>query len=244
MKANFLKSAKVQELLSKIEENIDAYRSGNFDFLTSDTSCHFETSLEIDESKLASISCEKDNLKEVENCILMFEAMGDISHYLARDERLWVYLTHTVMLPYARVRWPIPADDEKAIKHIRTHFFSNGARGIERDNAASRLWWQATLCSRAKGISFSEALTSFLYMSDVRANIVERPTTSQNIHLFTAILKKLNESYKSEKRELFERTRFRAVMTELNLIGGVKLFAALPETSIVTILDQCITKVA
>lgn len=244
MKANFLKSAKVQELLSKIEENLDAYRSGNFDFLTSDTSCHFETSLEIDESKLASISCEKDNLKEVENCILMFEAMGDISHYLARDERLWVYLTHTVMLPYARVRWPIPADDEKAIKHIRTHFFSNGARGIERDNAASRLWWQATLCSRAKGISFSEALTSFLYMSDVRANIVERPTTSQNIHLFTAILKKLNESYKSEKRELFERTRFRAVMTELNLIGGVKLFAALPETSIVTILDQCITKVA
>lgn len=242
MKANFLKSAKVQELQSKVEDNLDAYRSGDFDFLIADTSCHFETSLEIDESKLALISCNKDEHKEVENCILMFEAMGSITHYLARDERLWVYLTHTTLLPYARNRWPIPTDDVEAIKHIRTHYFCNGARGVERDNAASRLWWQASICSRVKGISFSEALTSFLHKTDVRANIVERPTTSQNVHVFSAVLKRLHESYNSNK-ELFDRDRFRAVMKELNLIGGVKLFAALPETRIVAILDQCIAKV-
>ena len=73
MKANFLKSAKVQELLSKVEDNLDVYRTGNFDFLASDTSCHFETSLAIDEAKLALINCDKDNLKEVENCVLMYE---------------------------------------------------------------------------------------------------------------------------------------------------------------------------
>ncbi|MFZ4537073.1 DUF6339 family protein [Propionivibrio sp.] len=243
MKANFLKSAKVQELQLKVEENLDLYRNGNFDFLVSDTSCHFETSLVIDVSKLALITSDKINLNEVDNCLLMYQAMGTISHYLARDERLWVYLCHTQLLEYTRARWPIPQDDEKAIKHIKNHFFCIGARGIERDNAASRLWWQASLCSRANGITFEEALTCVLHQSDVRANIIERPTTSQNVIVFSAVLKKLNESYKSNK-ELFERDRFRSIMKELNLIGGVKLLAALPESTIAGILDQCVAKAA
>lgn len=241
MKGKFLKAVKVQELLSKISEELETYRTGNFDFLKTDTSCHFETSLDINEEKLTSITCDKDNLKEVENCVLMFQAIGGISHYLARDERLWVYLTHTILLPYTRSRWPIPEDNEKAIKHIKTHFFCVGARGIERDNSASRLWWLASLCSRADGVSFEEALTCFLHQSDVRANMVERPTTSQNVRVFSAIIRKLNDSYNSNK-ELFERKRFRSIMKELNLAGGVRLLAALPEKSIMQILGQCIAK--
>ena len=243
MKANLLKSVKVQELLAQIENNLDLYRAGNFDFLVPDTSCHFESSLDIDETQLAQITCDKDNLKEVENCLLMYQAMGALSHYLARDERLWVYLSHTVLLGYARSRWPIPAEDEVAIKHIQTHFFCIGARGIERDNVASRLWWQASLCCRVDGISHEEALACLLHQSDVRANIIERPTTSQNIPVFSAILKKLHESYKTNQA-LFERIRFRSIMKELNLIGGVKLLAALPEENITQILDQCIAKTA
>ncbi len=241
MKVNFLKAKKVQELLTKIPENLELYRTGNFGFLMNESSYHLESRLEIDEQKLAAISCDKTNLKEVENCVLIYQALDNISHYLARDERLWVYLTHTHLLEYTRARWPIPEDNIQAIKHIKTHFFCIGARGIERDNAASRLWWLASLCNRTKGLSFEDALTCFLYQSDVRANIVERPTTSQNIHVFSAIIKKLDESYKSNK-ELFERERFRSFMKELNLIGGIKLLAALPETLVLQILDQCIAK--
>ena len=242
MKARFIKAVKTQELVTKIEENLEAYRTGNFDFLLNDSGYFFETDLEIDELKLATVQCSQDNHREVDNCILLFQAMGTMSHYLARDERLWVYLTHTYLLNYSRTRWPIPADNEKAIKHIKAHFFCIGARGIERDNAASRLWWLASLCSRADGISFQEALTCFLYQTDVRANMVERPTTSQNIRVFSAILKRLNDSYKSNK-QLFERTKFRSFMKEINLIGGVKLLAALSEASISQILDECIAKV-
>ena len=53
--------------------------------------------------------------------------------YLARDARIWCYLTHTYLLEYSRNRWPIPADDEKAVKHIVSHFFTKGVRGFERD---------------------------------------------------------------------------------------------------------------
>ncbi len=241
MKVNFLKAKKIQELLSKAPENLELYRTGSFDFLMNDPSYHLESRQEIDEHKLAAISCDKTNLKEVENCVLIYQALNNISLYLARDERLWVYLTHSHLLEYTRARWPIPEDDTQAIKHIKTHFFCIGARGIERDNAASRLWWLASLCNRTKGLSFEDALTCFLYQSDVRANIVERPTTSQNIHVFSAIIKKLDESFKSNK-ELFERERFRSFMKELNLIGGIKLLAALPEASVSQILDQCIAR--
>jgi hypothetical protein len=71
--------------------------------------------------------------------------------------------------------------------------------------------------------------------------MVERPTTSQNISVFSAILKKLNESYKDD-RMLFERETFRSFMKELNLVGGIKLLAALPEASINEILDECVCK--
>lgn len=241
MKANFIKTGKVQELLANIAANLDSYRKGDFDFIVADPSYFFETNLEIDENLLSKIECGKNDLNEVQNCIHMYGAINSLSHYLARDQRLWVYLTHTLLLKYTRERWPIPQDNEKAINHIKTHFFCVGARGIERDNAASRLWWLASLCSRTKDIDFSEALTCFLYQSDVRASIVERPTTSQNIDVFSAILKKLHNSYKSNK-ELFERKNFRPFMKELNLAGGIKLLAALPESSITLILDQCIAK--
>ena len=243
MKVNFLKAKKIQELLSKIPENLELYRTGNFGFLMNDPSYHLESRLEIDEHKLVDIRCiDKDDFKEEsENCSLIYQALENISLYLARDERLWVYLTHTYLLEYTRARWPIPEDDEQAIKRIKAHFFCIGARGIERDNAASRLWWLASLCHRTKNLSFEDALTSFLYRPDVRDSIVGRPTTSQNIHVFSAIIKKLDESYKSNK-ELFERERFRSFMKELNLIGGIKLLAALPEVSVAQILEQCIAK--
>lgn len=241
MKANFLKASKVSELSSSIEANLEIYRNGSFDYLLTDPTCYFETGLDIDESLLSKIDCEKDDLREVENCILIYNAITNMSHYLARDERLWVYLTHTFLLKYSRKRWPIPDDDEKAIKHIKNHFFCVGSRGVERDNAASRLWWLASLCSRAKNIPFDQALTCFLHQSDVRANLVERPTTAQNINVFSAILKKLNESYCQDKR-LFEREVFRNLMKELNLIGGIRLLATLPEINVHQILDDCVTK--
>lgn len=241
MKARFLKSAKLQELTSKISENLESYRSGNFNFITDDPAHYFETDLDIQEATLSEISCSNGDFQEVECCMKMYGALGDVSRYLARDERLWVYLSHTFLLGYARARWPIPADDNLAIKHIKTHFFCEGARGVERDNVASRLWWMASLCNRTEGMSLEEALTCFLHQSDVRANIVERPTTSQNVRVFSAVLKKLNESYKTDKA-LFTREKFRSVMKGLNLRGGVKLLAALPEAKILHILDECIAQ--
>jgi len=238
MNARFLKTTKMRELASKIKDNLDLYRAGNFDFVSNDPDCYFESETNISEELLSKVTCTESDLNEVESCINVYFGIGMISEYLARDERLWVYLTHTLLLEYARKRWPIPEDPDKAVKHIRTHFFCSGARGIERDNAASRLWWMASLCNRCQAIELKDSLACFLHQSDVRANIVERPTTSQNVRIFNALLHRLNSSLKGDKA-LFGRENFRQFMKNLNLQGGVKLLAALPDSKINEILDEC-----
>lgn len=228
----------MQELNSNILDNLDLYRSGNFDFLTEDHSVYFEIDNELDEQKTQLVDCNSDDHKEVDCCFHLYDAMRDIPPYLARDSRLWVYLTHTLLLEYSRRRWPIPNDDEKAVAHIRKHFFANGARGIERDNSASRLWWMANICDRVDGLNLLDALKIFLHQYDVRANIIERPTTSQSVPVFSAVIKKLEKSFK-EDQKLFEREKFRQVMKELNLQGGVKLLCALDNPEIEKIVDKC-----
>lgn len=239
MNARLIKFAVASELIRQIEENLDRYRKGDFNFLLSDSRNYLETDLIIGEKKLATLACTEKDHREVQNCMAMLDAMGNLTTYLARDERLWVYLTHTFLLDYSRQRWPIPADDENAVKHIQTHFFVAGARAVERDNAASRLWWMAYLCRRVEELTLEEALTCLLHSYDVRANIIERPTTSQSIHIFSSLLEELAKSYKSD-RKLFNREYFRRVMKKLNLKGGVTLLAALDKAHVKDVIFRCL----
>ncbi len=239
MEARLLRAGKERELFETIESNLDIYRAGDFSYLESDPSVYICTDIDINLGNLSEVQCTEDDHNEVQNCIEIFQALGAVTHYLARDSRLWVYLTHTHLLDYSRTRWPIPEDTEKAVHHIKNHFFVVGARGFERDNAASRLWWMASLCSRVDGLSLEQALTALLYQYDVRANIIERPTTSQTIHVFSAVIKKLYESYEDDK-SLFERQKFRDLMKKMNLRGGVSLMSAMDETSVSHILNDCV----
>lgn len=237
MKLRILKSAKVSELRNDISKNLRLYRSGNFSYLLSDASCYFECDIDINESCFVDLAPDNSNDSETKNCKIMLKALTKLTPYVARDERLWVYLTHSFLLCYARERWIIPDDDDKAIKFIGAHFFAKDKRGIERDNAASRLWWQATLCNRVRGLSLDDSLNCLLYDTDVRANIIERPTTAQCLNVFTAIVKKLHKSYISDK-SIYNRGMFRALMKKLNLYGGFKLLNAMDESEIMRFIDH------
>lgn len=238
MKIRLLKEAVRRELIAKIPMMLESYRTGSFKFLETDPSSFIELNYEIDENKLTFVDCTDGDHNEVNNCIILYEAMGNLPLHLARDNRIWEYLTHTKLLDYTRKRWPIPIDDEKAVNHIKKHFFVMGARGFERDNATARLWWMALLCSRVNGLTLEKALKSLLYQYDVRANIIERPTISQSVNIFSAIIKKLNDSLETDKA-LFDRNRFRSAMRKLNAIGGIKLLEAVDEDRIYIIFNQC-----
>jgi uncharacterized protein DUF6339 len=171
----------------------------------------------------------------------MLKIFPCLTRYQGGDERLWTYVAHTLLLKYGRARWPIPKDDEKASGHIRKHFFAANQRQLERDNLASRLWWMGTLCARVPSIRLETALEVLLFRSDVRANVIERPTVSQSLTVFTAILRRLLASYEGDK-DLFERKLFRRIMIALNGLGGFKLLDVLDSTSIDRLLDNIISE--
>ena len=185
-RARYLRHSALEKLREAVPENLAAYHSGDFNHLLVDNALFFEGRADIDTERLAKLSGPVDGeLRDAENCQTCFVSMSELSPYEARDERLWAHITHTHMLEYARKRWPIPEDPVAAVGHIRAHFFAKEQRQIERDNAASRLWWMAHLCGRVRGLELSDTLKVFLYRTDVRASIIERPTVSQNRNLFS-----------------------------------------------------------
>lgn len=242
MKLRILRDASVVSLRKNIGENLDQYRTGEFGYLSLDSTQFHELPVVSNDGGLALVkNSVGENHFEVDNCLAVHSYLAGLSPYDARDERLWCHLTHTIFLDYTRQRWPIPSDDNKAIAHISTHFFASSNRQVERDNAVSRLWWMAHLCTRVNGATQKEALEAFLFRSDVRANIIERPTVAQSTNVFSLILRALISSA-AGKKALFERTAFRRVMVELNSVGGFKLLDALPEQELDLIFADVVHK--
>jgi hypothetical protein len=67
---------------------------------------------------------------------------------------------------------------------------------------------EAEIYARVEELRLKDSLDVLLHRSDVRANIIERPTTAQSIPVFSALLCKLAKSYAGNKK-LFERRVFR-----------------------------------
>ena len=243
MNLKMLKKKTEQLLLEKIEHNLDLYRNENFLYLDSDEESRVIPGFEIDEDLLKQIDCKEiDNSSvedEITNCIHMSQSMLCLSPYLARDERVWTYYTHTTLLNYTRKRWPIPDNDEKAVTHIKNHWFARGKRTIERDNAASRLWWMHYIAEFADNLDPDVALRCLCHRGDVRSSLLERPTTSQSRAIVSGILNLLHESYNGDQ-ELFERKRFRGLMKALNFRGGSTLIEALDDLNTSALIKECI----
>lgn len=241
MSAEFLREASVEHLRESVAENLDRYRSGDFAYLTSDTSHHLGTPVATNDAALDDLKIDKSSDHDAENSMVVHKYMAGLSLYEARDERLWCYLSHTTFLPYSRVRWSIPADDEDAVDHVRLHFFARTKRQIERDHAVSRLWWMGHLCSRVDGLSQEEALDALLHRTDVRANLVERPTVAQSTNVFSVVTKNVAKSIAGTKA-LVDRKAFRDVMRELNSIGGFRLLDALPQGELEQVFSGILTR--
>jgi Family of unknown function (DUF6339) len=242
MKLRLLRERALGELRASVKDNLARYKSGNFDHLLIDPALSFESEIDFIEDEIGQLKKPKvDETFEAENCAVMLAALPEMTPYQAADERAWVMLSHTFLLQHARARWPIPNGKDDAVQHILTHFFARNYRQLERDNVGSRLWWMGHLCSRVNSMPLKQTLEVLLHRSDVRANIVERPTTSQSIPVFTAVLSRLAESHKG-KQKLFERATFRRLMVRINGLGGYKLLDALDSKSVEQLIDQVISK--
>ena len=229
MSIQFLKKSTLDKLYMDIKLNIDRYKSGNFDDLITDESCLVSDKLNLDYQSLKPV--KGDGKNDAKNALIIDTALKGLSPHVARDNRLWTYLTHTHLLQYTRERYPFPNEDKgekRLINHIINHFFANTPRGFERDNAASRLWWAAFMCKRAKHLDLEKSLKAIFLYQDPIVQLLGRPTSAISTNVFNSILEKMINSMEGDQSFLKERYSYnRPFLSELSNLGGHNLLDAL-----------------
>lgn len=218
----------VQMLRRDVSRNLDSYYSGNLwdgNVLGEETR---ESRLEW-VGELALEVGEKPSQSDAVNARTVHATLNQLTPHQASDERLWVYLTHTVCFGYVSSRWlgPRPDDDKKAEQKVLNHYFARGNRAIIRDNGVSRLWWLGKIASEVDPDDPSGFLERLLYRQDVRSALIERPSISMNNFVLRAIYQEMVRSW-DDDQALFRRETFRRWMVALNGRGGVVLLDALP----------------
>jgi len=238
MSIKFIKEEELKNLYNCIAENIECYKSKGFTDIFEDMSMiHLHDGLTFDTNKIQSIS--GSHLLDASNSSIIFKAMPGMTPYLAKDERIWVYLCHTVLFDYINERWPVPdnAPDEKIIQHIKLHFFAKTDRNFERDNAGSRLWWGAYFASQIKNMDFDDAVSSICRNQDYRSVITGRPTSSSSMNLFGILLENYNKSLNGDKK-LTKRENYQKYLKEVNLMGGRSLIPVMTDSEIKKELEK------
>ena len=157
------------------------------------------------------------------NALAVYRALPDLRPQEAADGRLWTYLCHHECAEYVVWRWPFPPvagtpEDRKAAhaQHARNHFFAGDARSLIRSNALSRLWWLGYIATK---VALDEP-ELFLHIltgpkrTDLRSEIVERPSMSMNIHVLRGIYQVLRAEWDAhggtDAGRLFQRPVYRA----------------------------------
>ena len=81
----------------------------------------------------ASLSMPEEGLaskSDAKNAQLVYEYLGPLKAVYAAEGRLWASLTHGEFWKYSRWRFPLPANDESAVTHIRSHCLSRAAASL------------------------------------------------------------------------------------------------------------------
>lgn len=228
----FAKELSVTELEGAIEDNIDRYVNGDFFDYFSDKDKTFYPGFDIRlvkniDNEVANYDF-KNQEKEIDKdwTLKVFKGVKGIIPSIGKDKRLWTYLTHTHFADYCRKRHAITSVEKATARIIKQRFFCQGiSRGIERDNAISRLWWNGYLASKVQGMQLERALELLLYNTDIRQQIVERPFLSTNSTLLSAVIHVLDESEKSDGA-LLVREAFRKKLIKLNIYAGSNMLEA------------------
>lgn len=181
----------------------------------------------------------KPSASDVDNALLVFGEMSQLTPHQASIERMWAYICHCECPKYVAARWlkERPEDHKEAAKKVRNHFFAGGTRALIRDNGVSRLWWLGKTADDIAPEDPREFLTILLFRQDVRSALIERPSISMNKRLLRGIYNVMKEHW-HDGRKLFEREKFRSWMVALNRRGGVVLLDALPHDTLMGLLRE------
>jgi len=232
----YLSQIVVDELRENISINRERYASGNFLDLSKENGWEIKSNrCRINLDRLAELDGTNGTAEaDISNSLIVYRAMPDMTPALAREERVWVRLTHIECLQYSHERWIKKAEDEDMDKKVLNHFFAKGLTGIRDDNAISRLWWNMHVATIADPDDPEDALRLILKTADIRQAIVERPNITSRKPLARAIIRAMRTIPWITSSE----NAFREFMKEMNRDAGGILFEVTPDAKVDSIISR------
>ena len=236
----FLSESRVSELANSISENLERYTNGDFLDLERENGWAIETTaVTVDLELLEKLDGRSRTASaDIENSLILYRALNGMTPALARDERIWVRLSHIECLDYARARWLSGYTGDALEKRVRDHMFAPNLTAIRDDNALSRLWWNVHIATIADPEDPEGALRLILKTADIRNNFVERTGTVSRRPLARAVVRAMRNNPWITSSE----QAFREFMKALNRDGGGVLFEALDESEADKLIEACASR--
>jgi hypothetical protein len=186
-----------------------------------------------------------EDLKDIENSKIVYEAFPNLTPLQARDPRLWTRLTHVECWSYMRKRWDVnrfSADAGRAERFVLTRYFVPQAqsRALLR-NGLARLWWYAHLTYDATREDPYELTAELLSFLDIAQQVLERNMgRAPQIRIgFLDFLRQNRDRLGASAEQ--RRRRIRDLAKALNLRGGVMILDSLSITEVEEILEEELT---
>jgi hypothetical protein len=224
------------DLKNKIAENITRYKEGDFLDLEAAGDWRIPLSFDVDLDGLISLNADGGPEAEIQNSIAVGHALRRLTPTLARENRIWVRLSHIECLGYSRKRWlRTNRDDDKLIDDVAKHFFAPTMTACRDDHAISRLWWNHHIAKQIMPHNPARALKKILALADIRQGLIERPGIGARPVLSQGIVRLLEKEERLVEGKLFGR-----FMKQVNLMGAGIAFEVFDESEIDLFMARCL----
>lgn len=224
------------ELKNRISENIDRYKEGDFLDLEAAGDWRIPLSIDADLDGLKNLSPDGSPESEIKNSVTVGLALSKITPTLARENRIWIRLSHIECLQYSRDRWlQTGKNDETLARDVSKHFFAPTLTGCRDDHAISRLWWNYYIAKQIIPENPARAVKKILALADIRQGLVERPGIGARPVLGRGIIRILERQEKLVEGKLFGR-----FMKKVNLMGAGVAFEVWDDAKIDSFMDRCL----
>lgn len=160
------------------------------------------------------------------NARRLFNWLRHLTPAVAMELRLWAHLTHCVFPAYMYARW---APSDGTMVQRRYLFEGNSFASLSR-NGIARLWWAAYLTRDEKRPDPFE-LTDILFLrQDIQVALLER-AIGKCRGVRVALLQFIRDNQNWLSEASFGR-RIQVLAREVNLLGGVAVLDAVPDTEL------------
>jgi hypothetical protein len=224
------------DLRNNISENLARYEEGDFLDLEAAGDWRIPLSLNVDLGRLCELTHSRGAEDEVANSVLVGRVLSELTPTLARENRVWIRLSHVECLEYSRRRWlsARDCDDAELEGLVRKHFFAPTLTGCRDDHAVARLWWNYRIAKQIMPEDPERALRRVLALADIRQGLIERPSIGARPAIARGVVRVLER-----QKGLSDGKTFGAFMKVVNLMGAGVAFEVWRDSAIDSFMDDC-----